>query len=162
MDGLRTANGVEFIPGSGKQGGFWASAVGGLLIGGLGGYLMGGGSANRNAILRDRFGSMPVSSFVPEPFGGHFVEHTHHGVSRFDLEQSEKIGRLEGEIIKRDSVIGDLAAVEKSREYTNQYVSRELAEMRAFIESNYVKQPKVHIGYTGAEFCPGCPTACTD
>lgn len=151
MENLR-ANGVEVLQtGGGRQGGFWASAVGGGLLGLLGGYLMGGGSANRNAILSGR-GYSPIGPVAaPAPFM-EFVGHGYHGISRFDLEQSEKIGKLETEIAKRD-------AVGMSEGYTNHRLHDELAELKHWAKREFITQPTVTVGITGAAFNPQSGTA---
>lgn len=137
MDSLKTDDGVRILHTGGgtKQGGFWAAGLGGL----VGGYLLGN-------VLR----GSGMSSFGHRGFEHGHAGHCGGGVSYFDLEQSERISKLEGEVIRRDATIGSLGAIEKSGDYTDQRLRHELAEMRHWAEQKFVSQPTVAVTVTGA------------
>ena len=153
MDTIITkSDGIQTIPLGSKQGGFWASALGSGLVGGVIGYLAGGGSANRNAIMAAGRGLYPPVS----PVG--FADHGFgHGLSHFEIQQAEKINRLEIEVAKKDGVIGDMHAVGEANRYSD--IRNE--EVKRWVHENFIAQPKVGAAATGAQLVsfPPAPSA---
>ena len=143
---MENPRGVEFLPNGSSQGGFWASALGGVAVGALGGYLAGGGSANRNLAFRNQWAAAAAPAMVP--FGHE------HGVSRFDLEQSEKISKLEIELAKKDAVIGCFGAVKESNSYTDHRLHHEISELKEWATRQFIAQPTVTATVSGASLEP--------
>jgi hypothetical protein len=137
------------------------------LVGALGGYLVGGGSANRNAILAGAWDRPPLT---PVGFGGH----RGGGVSHYELNQSEKIARLEAELYSQNALKeanaktdGVLALYNDMR--VNQAILAEkvacyhkdqehgFSSMRKWVNSEFIHQPKVDVSVTGAALVPEVP-----
>jgi len=133
---IKTGNGVELINtgGSMKQGGFWAAGLGGLILGYLGGNVLGGSRASAFGHNYGRAGRVEFEN----------------GVSRFDLDQSEKINLLQIEVSKRDAIIGDVGAVKESAGYTDKKIAEEISELRRWANDKFITQPTVSVTVSGA------------